>query len=124
MIPDLPGWDSLPAVTRYHNWAEMAGIAFLALLVIAEVLAYQYGHRKDDLIEQQQIATNQRHDEDVARIQHDTARATERAAQLENEAAQARLEQERLKAQLAWRTLSPSVTGQLEGCSFAASGKD
>jgi hypothetical protein len=83
MLPDLPGWDSLPAVTRYHNWAEMAGIVAVALLVVFEVVTYQYGHRKDDLTEQHQSATNQRHDEEMARLHLDTAKANERAAELE-----------------------------------------
>ena len=39
---------------------------------------------------------------------------TARAAALENDAAQARLEQERLKAQLAWRTLSPEQIVNLQ----------
>ena len=74
MLPDLPGWDSLPAVSRYHGWAELAGIVFVALLVVAEVIAYKYGHRKDDLTELQQNATNQRHDEDMARLHLEAAK--------------------------------------------------
>jgi hypothetical protein len=75
MIPDLPGWNSLPAVTRFHNWAEMAGIVFLALLVVAEVVAYKYGHRRDILTGQQQTATDQRHDDEIARVHLETANA-------------------------------------------------
>jgi len=75
-LPDLPGWDSLSAVTRYHNWAELAGIVVVALLVVTEIVAYKYGHRKDDMTEQQQIATNQRHDEEMARLHLETAKAT------------------------------------------------
>jgi hypothetical protein len=90
MLPDLPGWDSLPTVTRYHSWAEMAGIAFLLLLVVAEIVAYRYGHRKDDLTEQQQEATDQRHTEEIARLHRDTAAMMERAAGLENETAKAK----------------------------------
>jgi hypothetical protein len=41
MVPDLPGWDSLPAVTRFHNWAEIIGIVAVAILVVAEIIAYQ-----------------------------------------------------------------------------------
>jgi hypothetical protein len=87
VIPDLPGWDSLPAVTRYHSWAEIAGIIFVFLLVIAEVVGYRYGHRKDDLTERQQIATNQRHDEEMARLNLETAKVQERAAKAELELA-------------------------------------
>ena len=74
MLPDLPGWDSLPTVTRYHNWAEITGIVVLFLLVIAEVISFQYGHRKDDLTERQQVTTNQRHDEEMARLHVEAAR--------------------------------------------------
>jgi hypothetical protein len=96
MIPDLPGWDSLPAVTRYHSWSEMAGIVFLALLVIAEIVTFKYGHRKDDLTEQQQIATQQRHDEEMARVHLEAAQINERAARLEKEAAEANLKLARI----------------------------
>ena len=96
MLPDLPGWDSLPTVTRYHGSAELAGLVFVALLVAAEIVAYKYGHRKDDLTEQQQIATNHRHDEEMARLHLETAQVQERSAQLEKEAAEANLKLARL----------------------------
>ncbi len=96
MLPDLPGWDSLPTVTRYHSWAEIIGIVVLAVLVVAEVVAYKYGHRKDDLTEQQKIFADRRHDEEMTRVQHDTAQALERAAQLEKDAADSKLELARL----------------------------
>jgi len=46
----LPGWDSLPFVDRAHSWLELAGIICLALLVIAEVLRWQYGNREKVLL--------------------------------------------------------------------------
>jgi cell division protein FtsL len=46
----------------------MAGIVAVAVLVVAEVVSYQYGQRKDALTEQQQTATNQHHDEEMARL--------------------------------------------------------
>jgi len=52
---------------------------------------------------------------EVARANEAIAAAHVRASSLENEAAQARLEQERLKAQLAWRVLSPEMATKLEG---------
>lgn len=107
MIPDLPGWDSLPSVTRYHNWAEMAGIVAVAFLVIAEFVSYQYGQRKDALTEQQQTATNQRHDEDVARLHLETAQIQERAAQLEKEAESERVIRLQLERQVAPRRFGP-----------------
>jgi hypothetical protein len=44
-----PGWDSLDSVRTWHTVFEISGIAFLAFLVGAEILAFQYGHRKDEL---------------------------------------------------------------------------
>lgn len=46
----LPGWNSVGTVSRIHGWFEIAGVVCLALLVVAEVFAYIYGHRKDDLV--------------------------------------------------------------------------
>jgi hypothetical protein len=44
-----PGWDSLDSVRTWHTVFEISGIVILALLVGAEILAFQYGHRKDEL---------------------------------------------------------------------------
>jgi cell division protein FtsB len=85
IVPDLPGWDSLEAVTRFHRWAEIIGIVVLALLVIAELASYRYGQRKDDLTTQQQETTDKRHDEEMARLHLETAATNERAANLEHE---------------------------------------
>ena len=98
MIPDLPGWDSLPAVTRYHNWAEIAGIIAVAVLVVAEIIQFKYGHRRDDLIAQEQTATNQRHDEEMARLHLDTAQSNARAAEATQKATEAQLALEKFKA--------------------------
>ena len=103
MLPDLPGWGSLPAVTRYHHWAEIIGIAVLALLVIAELASFQYGRRKDDL-------TDQRHDEEMARLHVEAARLsadaeTSRAqiAEAQARTAEAQARVETLRRQLSKR---------------------
>jgi hypothetical protein len=107
VLPDLPGWESLPAVTRYHSWAEIAGVALLGALVVAEIFAYKYGHRKDAFVEQQQIATNRRHDEEMARLRLETAQANAKAlearVELEKYRAPRRLTAER-KAEIAEKT--------------------
>jgi hypothetical protein len=46
----LPGWNSIETSTRLHDFFEVAGIVILGLLVLAEIIAYVYGHRRDDLI--------------------------------------------------------------------------
>lgn len=75
-MPELPGWNSLGAVTRYHSWAEIIGIVVLALLVISEVVAYRYGQRKDQLTAEQQNTTQSRHDEEMTRVHQETAALT------------------------------------------------
>jgi hypothetical protein len=53
-------------------------------------------------------------DTQIQTARTEAAKANERAATLENEAAQARLEQEKLKAQLAWRVLPPAAVTAIE----------
>jgi len=38
-----PGWDSLDSVRTWHTVFEISGIAILALLVGAEILAFNTG---------------------------------------------------------------------------------
>jgi hypothetical protein len=120
IMPDLPGWDSLVAVTRYHQWAEIIGIVVLSLLVIAEVVSYRYGQRKDDLTTKQQEATDQRHDEEMARLhanteasRAETARALAQAAEANRIAEEERLARVRLEASLASRHLTNDQKSRL-----------
>jgi hypothetical protein len=46
MTPSLPGWNSLELASRIASGAELAGIIFLGLLVLAEIIAFAYGHRE------------------------------------------------------------------------------
>jgi hypothetical protein len=63
-----PGWDSLDSVRTWHTVFEISGIAFLALLVGAEIFAFQYGHRKDELtaIAESNAETKRKSDADAA----------------------------------------------------------
>jgi hypothetical protein len=65
-----PGWDSLDSVRTWHTVFEISGIAFLALLVGAEILAFQYGHRKDELtaIAESNAETKRKSDADAAEV--------------------------------------------------------
>lgn len=49
-MPALPGWDSLESVSRWHSFFEIFGLVCAGLVVVASVLAYQYGQRKDELV--------------------------------------------------------------------------
>jgi hypothetical protein len=67
-----------------------AGIVALLFLGVSEVVSHRYSERKDELVSQQQVAADRRHDEEMARVQLLTAQANERAAALEKEAETAR----------------------------------
>jgi hypothetical protein len=69
-----PGWDSLDNVRTWHAVFEISGIAFLALLVGAEILAFQYGHRKDELtaIAESAAETKRKGDADAAEVRRKT----------------------------------------------------
>jgi hypothetical protein len=116
----LPGWDSLDAVTQYHSWAELIGIGLLALLVVAELLSFSYGARKDDLTDEQQKAAERTHQKEMARLHRDTARlsadaeaakaqiavAQARASEADQKAERERLERVKLEAIVAPRHLT------------------
>jgi cell division protein FtsL len=117
-VPNLPGWDSLAAVTKYHNFAELIGIVILGLLVAAEVITYKYNGRRDFLAEKAKIAADQSHEEEMARLRRETAALTAtaekyraaiadadaRAAEANNHAKQLTLELAKLQTP---RTLRP-----------------
>ena len=79
----LPGWHSLESVSSIHRTLEIAGIVCLGLLVLAEILAYLYGHRRDELAaeraQQQGIAAKAEHEGQVAELSAKLAKS-ERAA--------------------------------------------
>jgi outer membrane murein-binding lipoprotein Lpp len=120
VMPDLPGWNSLAAVTRYHQWAEIIGIVILGFLVLAEGISYRYGQRKDDLTTRQQETTDKRHDEEMARLHADTeasktetAKALAQAAEANRIAEEERLARVKIEARLASRKLSPEQVSDL-----------
>ena len=89
-----PGWDSLDSVRNWHTIFEIAGIVILALLVGAEILAFQYGHRKDELIAiaernvetQKQAEANAieaRHKAAVEGVEKQLAEANKKVAELD-----------------------------------------
>lgn len=76
----LPGWDSLESVTSIQNWLNLAGIFFLALLVVSELLAHSYGNRKDTLAAQAAAATENAQRAEVAALQERLANAARQQA--------------------------------------------
>jgi hypothetical protein len=124
-------WPSLATAERVADIANVFFIGSLVVGVVATVTIVWMTNVKERYWDQDRQASAERivtlttqgdrlrKDTEDARAElgkanADIARANARAAALENDAAQARLEQERLKAQLAWRTLSPEQTVSLQ----------
>src|SRR6266478_667417 len=82
----IPGWDSVAGAGWWSGLYFWASIVALIGLGAAEVASHRYSERKDELAGVEQEAAQRRHDEDMARVQYDSALANERAAQLEKEA--------------------------------------
>jgi hypothetical protein len=107
LIMGILGWESVAGASWWSTFWFWDSIVSLLMLGISEVISHRCTERKDLLVEQAQTAEKRQHDEEMARVQRDTAQANERAAELAKEAAivQWQLEQQRQK--LAQRRLSP-----------------
>jgi hypothetical protein len=86
----MVGWESIQATGWWSGFFFWASIVSLIGLGISEVASHRFSERKDELVERQQIADKERHDADMARVQHDAALAIERAASLEKDAESSR----------------------------------
>jgi len=78
----IPGWDTIGGAGWWSGFFFWASIACLIGLGITEIASHRYSERKDDLSEIEQREIQHRHDEDMARVQHDTAATMERAEEL------------------------------------------
>ena len=87
----IPGWDSIAATGWWSGFFFWASIVSLIGLGISEVASHRFANRKDELSADQQRAEKKVHDEEMARLHLETAQIQERAANLEKEAAEARL---------------------------------
>jgi hypothetical protein len=103
-------WKGLLAAGVLTAFAACAGMAFLLLQWRTSAVLEQHVSWRTSALEVQV----KKADAEIATAKQQTAEANERTAQLAKEAAEARLEQERLKAQLAWRTIAPDVSAVLE----------
>ena len=86
----IPGWDSVAAAGWWSGFYFWISIACLIGLGVAEIASHRYGDRKDELTAIEQDDKDKRHDEDMTRVQHDTAQTNKRAAELEKQASEAR----------------------------------
>lgn len=78
----IPGWDSVASTHSWSNFYFGASICALILLGIFEVISHRYSERKEELAAAEQDSTQRRHDEEMARLHLETAKANERAAEL------------------------------------------
>lgn len=81
----LPGWNSLESTARLHDFFEKSGMLMLALLVVAIILAYIYGHRRDYLIDE--VLDTAVADRQAAIAERQAAVAERQAAALDRQAA-------------------------------------
>lgn len=95
----IPGWESVASTGWWSGFFFWASIASLIGLGISEIASHRYSERKDELVAEQQLIEKQQHDEQIAGLHLETAKANE-------EAAKARAEQERLKGLVVWRSIS------------------
>ena len=110
-------WPSFETATRLQDAANMFGIGALVIGVIAAALVFWMGNVKEEYLRRELSETNARAEEakaGVAIATENAAKANERAASLERDAAHAKLETERLKAQLAWRMLPQNLENSLK----------
>ncbi len=99
------------SLDRAFSIANAIYIGAVVIAAIATFAIYQISQN----ISSRDAAEKQAARNQVEIAKAEAAKANERAAHLENDAAQARLEQERLKAALAWRTLPKDVSEALLG---------
>lgn len=63
-----PGWDSITGANWWSNLFFWGSIIALIGLGICEIVSHRYGERKDELVAAQERTTNDRHEEEMARL--------------------------------------------------------
>jgi hypothetical protein len=81
----IPGWDSVAGANAGSNFFFWASIGALILLGVSEVVSHRYGERKDYLAAQEQGAAQRQHDEEIARLNLETADANKATEELRRE---------------------------------------
>ena len=71
----MPGWDSIQATGWWSGFFFWASIVSLIGLGVAEVASHRFSERYDELRDVQQEAERKHHDEEIAQLHLETARA-------------------------------------------------
>ena len=104
-----PGWNSVSEADGWSNFFFWFGIFALFLLLVFEAASHIYTLRKDELVAQRQDATQRSHDEEMARLHLEAAKIGEKAAGLEKEAAEAKLQLEKLRTKMGPRQIDSAI---------------
>lgn len=109
-------WPSRETASLVYDWANLGLIVGLVIGVVATALMVWMGNLKEaylklDVGNANAVAETAK--ENAAKANERAATLEARAASLDKEAQHAKLEQERLKAQLSWRALTPKILEQL-----------
>jgi len=81
----IPGWDSVASAGWWGGFYFWLSIVALIGLGVFEVASHRYSDRKDELAAAEQEATQRRHDEEMARLHLETAKAETATEELRNE---------------------------------------
>lgn len=103
-------WPSFETAIWLYKAANIFLITALAIGVIATALVVWMGNVKEEYLRRDLAYTNARAEEAKAT----SSAANARAAELEKEAANARLETERIKEAVSWRVIPPESASELE----------
>jgi hypothetical protein len=98
---------SLAAAERLHT--RLVG-AYIVVVVAAAFLTYAVWKSGNSLSEEVRKSAESR----IAEAQKSAAEANERATRLENDAARARMEAEKIKASVSWREIAPMSREQFK----------
>jgi hypothetical protein len=101
---------SLDTANKFYAWGWRGSIIGAIVTAIAVVFLMRGTHIRDKEGERQIAAANTA----AGKANERAANLEVKAAGLEKEAADAKLEQEKLKAQLAWRLIPPAIASALE----------
>jgi hypothetical protein len=113
----IPGWDAATSAGWWSGFYFWSGITCLLLLGVSEVISHRYSERKDELVAEEQVRTQREHDDEIARLHLETAKANEEAARIRAEVAWRRLERPQyLAIRAAVRAVAPiKVIVEFEG---------
>lgn len=116
----IPGWESIQATGWWSGFFFWASIVSLIGLGISEVASHRYSEKRDELLETQQRVEKKQHDDEIALLHLETARANREVAAAQADTAKAnkateelRRENLDLRTKIAGRRITPEQHDRL-----------